>query len=117
MLSAYHQIFVRTDRSEAELIHALSKASGVTIEPLPAGDIAYGGAADREIVEVEMSHQFDDDFGMSFERYPVVVTIRDIDSDKERELAFARSLFNALSQLGDYHLLLAFNLQRRIAEI
>lgn len=118
-MSAYHQIFVRTDHSEPQLVADVSLAAGCTIrpvEPTLASTIAYGCVGDHSVVEIELSHDFEEDFGMRFSDYPILITVRDLDKNKEREEDTARALFARLTDLEGYRALLVFNLQRKLMQ-
>jgi hypothetical protein len=78
--------------------------------------IAYAGRTRDVAVEVELHHDFEDDFGMKFSQYPVVITLRSFDSDKAHEEAVAKDAFEKMAAIGNYALLLTFDLQRLIAK-
>lgn len=112
-MSMYHQIFVRTERSGAQLAADVGLAAGSTLtarsDDADEG-IAYAGKTDQAAIEIEMSHEFDDDYGIPFSRYPVVVTVRDFNGDKACEEQLARSILRGLCGRADYSLMLVFNL-------
>ena len=113
-MSAYHQIFARRQRPPQQLVSDVAAAIGASLAPVggQAGEgIAYAGQAGRAAVEIEMSHEFEDDRGIPFSRYPIVITVRDYDSDKGREETVAREIFGALCGHG-YSLLLVLDLQK-----
>jgi hypothetical protein len=116
-MSAYHQIFVRTDKPVRQFIRELSSAAGAEIDALesPADGIVYGGSVDNAIVEVELHHDFDNDRDMTFSQYPMLITVRELESDKTREARIARNVFDRLAEAGGYELLLVFDLQRLLA--
>lgn len=112
-MSAYHQIFARRQRPEERLVSDVAAAIGAPLAPVggQAGGIAYAGQAGRAAVEIEMSHEFEDDRGIPFSTYPIVITVRDYDGDKKREETVARDLFGVLCGQG-YSLLLVLDLQK-----
>ena len=116
-MSEYHQIFARAGTAERRFIADLAAAAGTELPPareaVPAS-IAYAGEVEDAAVEVELSHDFEDDRGIPFSKYPVVVTIRAYDGDKAREQRLARDIFGKLCGHGGYSLLLVFGLQRLI---
>ncbi|WP_433732067.1 hypothetical protein ACQP0C_08085 [Nocardia sp. CA-129566] len=118
-MSAYHQIFIRTTKAEGEIVDDITSASGAPLDRLAEkqNDISFGGKAGGTIVEVEMSHDFEDEQDLQFESYPILVTIRNIDSNKISEESAARSIFEALQHIGGYHMILVFNLQRLLARV
>ncbi|GAA2418710.1 hypothetical protein [Mycolicibacterium llatzerense] len=117
-MTAHHQIFIQTTKPEHEFIADLASATGTDITPIQAvsGTPSYGGKFDNSIAEVEMRHDFDDDLGIEFSQYPAVVTIRDVNSDKSAEEEKARDVFEKLKNIGGYKLLLAFDLQKLLAQ-
>jgi hypothetical protein len=117
-MTAYHQIFVRTDKPESDLIRDLSSATGAEISAsAPSSNgIAYFGRVDNTVIEVELHHDFEGDHGMEFSAYPVLVTIRELNAKDCEEERVARSVFEKLKGIGGYELLLVFNLQRLVAQ-
>ncbi|MDH6193454.1 hypothetical protein M2272_000075 [Mycobacterium frederiksbergense] len=115
-MSAYHQIFIRTNKSEQDLIRDLGFAASTAINPVHRNEIAYGDRMPNGVIEVELHHDFDDDFGMKFSSYPTVVTVRELNADKTREEQLARTIFEKLRIIGGYELLLAFDLQRLVLQ-
>lgn len=117
-MTAYHQIFVRTDNSEPQLVADVGTAAGCSIKPVEplVSTIAYGCLCGNSVIEIEMTHEFEEDFGMRFADYPIIVTIRDLGNDKAREEQTARALFSRLIALGGYRGLLVFNLQRKLIQ-
>ena len=77
-MSAYHQLFVRTDKPEHEVIDDLRSATGAAIGPsqTPPNAIAYVGKVANTVIEVELRHDFEEDRDLDFDAYPIVVTIR-----------------------------------------
>ncbi|MGE5291692.1 MAG: hypothetical protein ACM3ML_31735 [Micromonosporaceae bacterium] len=118
-MSEYHQIFAQAVVQERQLIADVALAAGTELPPaqnaVPA-TIAYAGEVDGAAVEVELSHDFEDDRGIPFSRYPVVITIRAYNGDKTREERLARGIFDKLCGRGSYSLLLVFGLQRLLGK-
>ncbi len=114
-MSAYHEIFVRTDKGENDFLADVSAAAGTSLHPVPDEknkDVSYAGRGDHAAIEIELSHALEEDYGIPFQRYPILITLRDFDSDKTREEELARSLFQQLCRRGGYELLLVFNVSR-----
>jgi len=114
-MSAYHEIFVHTDKGENDLLADVSAAAGTPLHPVPDEknkDVSYAGRADHAAIEIEMSHELEEDYGIPLHRYPILITVRDFDSDKTREEELARGLFQQLCRRGGYELLLVFNASR-----
>lgn len=112
-MSGYNQIFVQSDRSDQELVDDVAAATGATLTA--AESVAYRGNIERVIIEIESSHPFEEDFGIRFEDFPIVITTRDLDSDKAREGRIATTIFEALRSTGGYRLIHVFDLQRLVA--
>lgn len=110
-MSAYYQIFTRTVRGEEEFVADVGVAAGVNMHKIefesPAG---YGGKRPYAAVEIELSHEFEEDYGIPFREYPYLITFRDFDNNKDREEEFAREVFSGLASTGRYSLLLVYNL-------
>lgn len=117
-MSAYHQIFLRTSKPEHDLISIIGVASGAELEQVKTSpeSVMFGVRAGNFVIEVEFEHDFGDDFGISFSRYPIVITIRDVDSNKNREAETAKSIFDDLCTKGVGSLVLVFNLSTLLAE-
>lgn len=115
-MSAHYEIFVRPAGGSQQLISQVGEALGAPLQ-VNGGqwdpEIAYAGVAGRTKVQVSLSHDFEEDHGMRFEDYPILIELRDIDHDSVREEAVARTLFKRLRGQG-HALLLAFDLQRRV---
>lgn len=110
-MSAYHQIFARTSRTEGEFVHDVADAAGVGMHKIePEGPVGYAGKRPYAAVEIELSHEFEEDYGIPFEEYPYLITIRDFEGNKDREEQFAREVFANLASTGHYSLLLVYNL-------
>lgn len=110
-MSAYHQIFARTSGTEDEFVHDVAAAAGVQMHKTESGSpVSYGGKRPYAAVEIELSHQFEEDYGIPFGEYPLLITIRDFDNNKDREEEFAREVFSGLASTGRYSLLLVYNL-------
>ncbi|MFD6160225.1 hypothetical protein ACFWF7_26835 [Nocardia sp. NPDC060256] len=118
-MSAYHEIFLKTGKPFDEVIEDVSKAVGAKLASEPSSDsvLLYRAVTGSSVIEVESSHAYEDDYGIEFSRFPILITVRDLDSDKSREESIARSLLRALANYGDYEGLLVFDMKRQLAEI
>lgn len=117
-MSSYHEIFVRTNNSIEQLVADLATAASCQMRKFDTKDnpIAYAGRTRDVAVEVELHHDFEDDFGMAFSQYPVVVTLRSFDKDKTHEEMVAKDVFEKMAAIGNYAMLLTFDLQTLIAK-
>ncbi|MGH3375822.1 MAG: hypothetical protein ACRDP6_13885 [Actinoallomurus sp.] len=112
-MSSHHQIFVRQEDAEREFPVDVAAASGTVLNEVDdavSEEIAYAGTTENTAVEIELSHDFEDDYGIPFSAYPMIVTIRDLDRDLERQESLARDVYGRLGALGGYSLLLVFDL-------
>ncbi|NKZ05592.1 hypothetical protein [Actinomadura latina] len=117
-MSSYHEIFIRTSNSIDQLVTDIATAANCKMRKFDTKDnpIAYAGRTRDVAVEVELHHDFEDDFGMNFSQYPIVVTLRSFDSDKAHEETVAKDIFEKMAAIDDYAMILTFDLQRLIAE-
>ncbi|WP_157119667.1 hypothetical protein [Nocardia xishanensis] len=116
-MSAFHEIFLRARKSDAEAIRDIGLAAGAELHlDDTSGDaVIHRAIVEHWVVEVETSHDYEDDFGIPFSKYPIVVTIRDLEGNKQREESAARSIFDHLASVGGYSELLVFDLQKLLA--
>ena len=113
-MSAYHDIFIVPVQSVESLIKDVAEACGATLKPSQGEVVDYSASVERAAVEVELGHDYVADCGIAFEKYDSVITVRDFDSDKEREGELAGKIFRYLADAGKYSLVLVFDLQRLI---
>ncbi|MCT9081143.1 hypothetical protein [Streptomyces fulvoviolaceus] len=85
------------------------------MQPVDDEFIDYAVKLGRAAVELEFTHDYEEDRGMPFERYDSLFTVRDFDSNLERQEATARGIFERLAALGRYDLLLVRDLQEFLA--
>lgn len=109
-MSSYHQIFVRSQRPESELVADVAAASGAAMDEVGGAEVAYAGKRDRTVVEIELSHDFEDDNEIPMSQYPIVVTVRDLDNNRDRQENAARAILDKLRASQKYRLLLVFDL-------
>lgn len=114
-MSTYHQIFVRSAEPPETLLADLTVICGTPFTKIDDGQVDYASHSDTAFVDLELSHEFDADRDMPFDRYPWLITVRDRDRDQERQQQSAREIFDALAAIGRYRLMLTHDLQRRLA--
>ncbi|GCB46338.1 hypothetical protein [Streptomyces sp. NL15-2K] len=64
---------------------------------------------------MELTHEYEEDHGVPFQQYDSLLTVRDFDSNPERQETTARRIFEYLSSLGRYDLILVRDLQELLA--
>lgn len=111
-MSSYHQIFVQTGKPEDQLVADIAAAAGCRLRKLDTTDapIEYTGRTRRVAVEVGLHHNVEDGPGISFSQYPVLITLRSLDSEKPHEEMVAKEVFNKLVDTTHYTMILTFNL-------
>ncbi|TDC60812.1 hypothetical protein E1200_29850 [Actinomadura sp. GC306] len=111
-MSSYYQIFLRAPEVGERLLSDIAGAAGVELSSssTSGGGIDFAGGADTVKVQVELSHEFDDDYGIPFSQYPVVVTVIDLERSAAREEVLARDVFNKLAEAGIYSMLFVHDL-------
>ncbi|MCD0484585.1 hypothetical protein LO771_19840 [Streptacidiphilus sp. ASG 303] len=113
-LSGYYSIFIHPGKPVDALISDIGQAAGTILHPVEGEFIDYAGKLERGAVEVELSHEYEEDRGILFERYDSLFTIRDFDRDRERQGGTARQIFRNLAALDRYWLVLVYDLQTLI---
>ncbi|GAB2985315.1 hypothetical protein GCM10023080_058620 [Streptomyces pseudoechinosporeus] len=113
-MSQYHYIFIHPGTPREQLLADISFACGVQLTPINSEYIDYAANLGQAAVEVELSHEYEEDYGIPFERYESLFTIRDFGSDLARQEALAREIFGRLASLGRYSLMLVLDLQQLI---
>lgn len=108
---ARHQVFVRTCETASRLVGDVSVAAGCEMAAVGAGrgPEAFRGRAGPCVIEVELSHDVVENFGMALSTS--VVTVRDRCGERRRERAAAQGIFDGLAHIGGHDLLLVFDLQ------
>ena len=116
-MSSYHQIFVQTGETEQQFLDDLRSLVDADLKEVdhPGSVVKFGGYYDDSIFEVEIGHELDDDFGMDFSNYQIIVTIRELHSNNSLEERTARNFCTKLHSRGGYKLLLVYDLQDLIA--
>lgn len=112
-MSSYYQIFLRAPEMEArQVIADIAAAAECELRPVDSaiGGIDFAGGGDNGKIQVELSHEFEDDYGIAFSRYPIVITTIDIERAARREEALARSVLRKLAEKEVYSMILVFDL-------
>ncbi|MEV3962500.1 hypothetical protein AB0M34_16630 [Nocardia sp. NPDC050193] len=117
-MSSYHQIFLKGSADGPALAEALTVITGCAPrkQVLSSGVSVQSFFFGHAVVDLEMFHEYEDDFGIPFSDYPVMITVRDLDSDKLREEATAKRLFDGLTARGNISGILVFDLQKLIGQ-
>ncbi|MFI1462969.1 hypothetical protein [Nocardia carnea] len=115
-MSSYHQIFIDTDMDEPTLVTSIQTITGARprTQQAPDGATLKAFILDNTAVELETSHDYEDDLGIPFSKFRTVVTVRDLNSNKIREESTARWLFDQLCSADATHGLLVVDLQKVI---
>jgi hypothetical protein len=113
-MSTYHQVFIATEQPVVVLLDDLAGLAGKELTRANGDPVDYSVGVGRDAIQVELRHDFEEDYGIPFERYPLVVTIRDYDRDLVRQGDWAQRVFNRLASTGRYALLLVFDLHELI---
>lgn len=114
-MSKYHYVFVHPGHPghpHDQLISDISWACGVPLKPAEDEFIDYAANLGHAAIEVEFSHDYEEDHGMPFESYESLFTLRDFDSNLARQGALAHELCTRLASLEKYSLLLTLDLQQ-----
>ncbi|MEV2212959.1 hypothetical protein AB0H86_16150 [Streptomyces sp. NPDC050997] len=114
-MSEYHYIFLRPGIPREQVVRDIATACGAEVRPVDTQFIDCAANLGHAAVEVEFTHEYEDDHGMAFEQYDSLFTVRDFDSNLERQEATARQIFENLSALGRYDLILVRDLQELLA--
>lgn len=114
-MSSYHQIFIDTNMDESTLVTAIQTITGARprTQQAPGGATLKAFILNNTAVELETSHDYEDDLGIPFSKFRTVITVRDLNSNKTREESTARWLFDQLCN-ATAHGLLVVDLQKVI---
>jgi len=99
-MSEYHYVFIRPGFPRDRLISDISRACAAEMRPVDSEFVDYAANLGHAAVEVEFTHEYEEDRGMPFERYDSLLAVRDFDSNLERQEATARRIFENLASLG-----------------
>ncbi|GGQ25441.1 hypothetical protein GCM10010187_47490 [Actinomadura coerulea] len=111
-MSSYYQIFLRIPEVGEPELAAIEAAAECQLGSVGGGGdgIAFAGRSGSNKVQVEAPHDFDDDYGIAFSQYPVVVTVVNLQHNKEQEEACARGIFRKLVEDEMFSMMLVFDL-------
>lgn len=113
-MTAHHDIFLHPGHphpSEETVLADLAEVSGGELRLIGREPVDYGADLGGTALDVALRHDYEEDKGIPFHRYQVVVTVRDPAGDKDREQAVAERLFHRLAALQRYWLVLVYDLQ------
>ncbi|MFJ9425643.1 hypothetical protein [Streptomyces sp. NPDC101249] len=110
-MSSHHSIFIHPGHPVDALVGDVALACGGRLRPAVNGPADYILGLSDATLELETEHEYEEDKGVPFERYEVVLTVRNSDGDMEREEVIARQIFHELAVLRRYWLILVFDLQ------
>ncbi|WP_181697664.1 hypothetical protein [Nocardia sp. GTS18] len=115
-MSASHQIFIRANRSLSNIISDINWATGISLTGTGNSEFPYAAKLDSAFIDIEPTHDYENEPGLPFEQYSTILEVRDIDNNQKREEALSRDIFGKLAALPGYHLMLVFNLQRNLMQ-
>ncbi|MFE9724175.1 hypothetical protein ACFYQ5_11430 [Streptomyces sp. NPDC005794] len=110
-MTSHHGIFIHPGHPAETLVGDVALACGEKLRPTVNGPADYIASLSDATLELEMEHDYEEDKGVPFKHYQVVLTVRDSDGDREREGVTARQIFGELAVLRRYWLVLVFDLQ------
>ncbi|MEU6354011.1 hypothetical protein ABZ896_32555 [Streptomyces sp. NPDC047072] len=114
-MSEYHYVFLHPGDSRRQLVEDVGAACGVELKPSADEFVDHSANLGHAAVELEFTHDYEDDHGIPFERYDALLTVRDFDSDLERQAATALRIFERLAAVDRYDLILIRDLQELLA--
>jgi hypothetical protein len=115
LMSEYHYVFLRPGSPRDRLVSDISWACAAELRPVDSEFIDYAANLGHAAVELEFTHEYEKDHGMSFENYDSLFTVRDFDSNLARQETTARRIFDNLASLARYEMILVRDLQELIA--
>ena len=113
-MSTYHYIFITPGKPVEDLVADLSAACGVPLREAESEYIDFSANIGDAAIELELEHDYEEDYGIPFEQYDSLIVIRDFDQDMERQERTAQELFQRLARLGKYRMMLVWDLQKLI---
>lgn len=84
-MTAHHDIFIHPGRPEETLLADMAEISGGRLRLTGQEAVNYNGNLGNTALELALGHDYEADKGVPFDRYQVVVTVRDFAGDKDRE--------------------------------
>ncbi|MFI2609442.1 hypothetical protein [Kitasatospora sp. NPDC018619] len=114
-MSSQHYIFIQPAAPDTDILSDLSAACGSELQPVGIGQVDHVTTVDGTTrAELQLSHEFEEDQGIPFERFQAVLVVRDVDRDLERQSAAARRIVRALADTRRYWVVLVYELQAYI---
>ncbi|MGW0791176.1 hypothetical protein ACWD04_23760 [Streptomyces sp. NPDC002911] len=110
-MTSHHSIFIHPGHPVEALVVDVALACGGRLRPAVNGPADYIVSLSDTTLELEMEHEYEEDKGIPFERYQVVLTVRESNGDMKREKVTAGQVFHELAILQRYWLVLVFDLQ------
>ncbi|MER7725116.1 hypothetical protein [Streptomyces sp. NPDC096323] len=111
-MSITHTIFISPGQPVERLISDIGSACGSPLHVKTPGYIDYSVSLGHAAVEVELSHDYEEDHGIRFEDYDALITVRDFGSDVQRQEQIAADIFRNLTRLDTYRMVLVRDFQR-----
>lgn len=109
-MTTYHEIYARPLADDYDLIADLEAVLGVPFNRTRVGDFVAKAAIDgKAAVDVIADMKLEDLPDMPFETHPWMITIRNLDNDKDEERKLAEPLFDGLKATGRYSLFLTLD--------
>ncbi|MGW6208162.1 hypothetical protein ACWF9B_31545 [Streptomyces sp. NPDC055089] len=113
-MSTSHAIFINPRRPVEGLVSDIGSACGALLHATTPGFIDYSASLGHAAVELELSHDYEEDHGIRFEDYDSLITVRDFDSNIQRQEQTATEIFRRLAHLGKYSLVLVRDFQEML---
>lgn len=110
-MTSHHSVFIHPGHPVEALVSDVAPACGGRLRRAVNGPADYVVSLSDATLEVEMEHEYEEDKGIPFERYQVVLTVRESNGAREREEVISRQIFRELATLRRYWLVLVFDLQ------
>ncbi|MFD0026381.1 hypothetical protein [Streptomyces sp. NPDC058382] len=111
-MSIAHTIFISPGQPVEKLISDIGSACGSLLHVNTPGCIDYSVSLGHAAVEVELSHDYEEDHGVRFENFDALITVRDFESDGQRQERIAVDIFRNLKHLDTYRMVLVRDFQR-----
>ncbi|MFJ9952123.1 hypothetical protein [Kitasatospora sp. NPDC091207] len=114
-MSSSHYLFLQPVDSGVDLLVDLGTACGSELRRVDNEYMDHVTTVDGGTrAELRLSHPFEEDQGIPFERFQAVLEVRDIDRDMDRQLAVARRIVRHLADTKRYWVVLVYELQSYI---
>lgn len=108
-MSAYHDVYVRPLRADADPVALVEREFSARFRPAES----FEGSlmpADRDVIDYFSEHDLEDNLGIPYSSHPLIFAVRNLDRDKEHEYHVAKTrIFDLLVATGDYSCFIVFN--------